>query len=570
MFKTILKIAVLSATAITLLSACGAAKKALGSAADDALNAALAKAEKRYEKRYTEAISNLTDDNGDPLKVYIDDDGTPFHVTIDENGDPIKVPIDDKINPIKAKTDDKGNPIQVTIDDKGNPIQVNIDDKGNPIQVTIDDKSDPLLTVAVDPKTAEICSRIDVQSLHQSPCDNDAASIQRLHESCLGFPWYWRCAEDDRYELARHEYCLDDPFWWAGYGCKFDDRYKSERHEYCLNNPFWWECGDYKDARHEICLNDPFSIGCAHHDRYDDVRHEHCLNNPFSRQCVEDNRYQNARLETCADNFSVECVDGGLEFYSVRIKFCNKPANAGHDACRVASEPQVDSEGRTKNEFLQGTADGLNTGSLLGYHSHATALPVVHILKLSDSDDGVAFFAGVAPEGGYYRYYAGILPDPNLGAPITQTRGTATWQGTFSVITTTTTPASTAYALSLSRIDKDFDLEIDFATKQLSASINGVKNTYRDYNVYNDYNTWELTHTDYRLSGVFADGKIEGRLEATRFRKYSDDGFWTRGARVQGLIGQDGAIGVFVDDTIVNFSSKNSFSGGFVARPPSK
>ncbi len=464
MFKTILKIAVLSATAMTLLSACGAAKKALSSAADDALNAALAKAEKRYEKRYTEAISNLIDDKGDPLKVYIDENGTPFHVTIDENGNPIKVTIDDKINSIKAKTDDKGNPIQVTIDDKGNPIPV-----------SIDDKSDPILAV---PTTAEICSGKELWHLWGSPCDKDEASIQRLHEDCLSSPFR---------------------LWPVG--------------------------------------------GCA-----------------------EDNRYHDARIEKCAVDFSWECEDAdGVEFYLVRIKFCNKPANAGHDACVTPLEPQVYSEGSYYNQFLQGTEDGLNTGSLHASAYDATA-PVVHILKLSDSDDGVAFFAGIRPDvvvngyAGLYGYHAGILPDPNLGAPITQTRGTATWQGTFSVID------SYIYNSDIFRADKDFDLEIDFATKQLSASINGVENNgVENKDTNNQLNPW--THIDYSLSGAFADGKIEGKLHATFL--FSDPKYNNvQSARVQGLIGQDGAVAAFIGnrDSIYD----GTFSGGFVARPPSE
>ncbi len=473
MFKTILKIAVLSATAITLLSACGAATRALNSAADDALNAALAKA----EKRYTEAISNLKDDNGDPLKVYIDDDGTPFHVTIDENGEPIKVTIDDKINSIKVKTDDKGNPIQVTIDDFGNPI----------------------VTTATAFTTAEICSSKSTWDLWQSPCDNDEVSIQRFHELCLDNLFSRGCADDDRYNDARHELCVKYLF---NPGCTDNDR--------------------YNDARHETCLNDPFHWGCAGNDRYNDVR----------------------------------------------IKFCNSPANVGHDACVAPLEPQVNSDrytspGYIQNQFLQGTADGLNTGSLHTSLSDATA-PVVHILKLSDSDVGVAFFGGIAPvldekqfAPGWKYYYAGILPDPNLGAPITQTNGTAVWQGTFSVID------SVSYVSDVFRTDKDFELQIDFATQQLSASINGVKN--KDKNNQLEPNL-KWIHSDYSLSGVFSDGKIEGRLYATRV--VEDNGgqeinWVARGARVQGLIGQDGAVAAFVADD-------NPFSGGFVARPPSE
>ncbi len=515
MFKTILKIAVLSATAITLLSACGAAKKALGSAADDALNAALAKAEKRYEKRYTEAISNLKDDNGDLLKVYIDDDGTPFHVTIDENGDPIKVTIDDKINSIKAKTDDKGNPIQVTIDDKGNPIPV-----------TIDYKSDPLLTVAADPATAEFCSGKNTLDLWESPCDNDAASIQRRHEHCLNNPFDTGCAGDDRYQDARTaEICSDkDTLDLWEHPCFNDVASIQRRHEYCLNNPFDWY---------------------------------------FGFECSTDDRYNDARLKKCAVDFSSTCAFGGEKFYPALIQFCNNPANAGHDSCVVQSEPQVNSRGKFDNEFLQGTADGLNTGSLRASFTDATA-PVVHTLKLSDSDGGVAFFGGIAPEGGYYRYYAGILPETNLGAPITQTSGTAVWHGIFSVITTATsywddrdvfdTDVSDTNVSDTFRSDTDFDLTIDFATKQLSASI-GIEN--KDNSNDLDF--------DYRLSGVFTEGKIEGRLYATKFLDYLQPE--DEVARVRGLIGQDGAVGVFITE---GSRIDVNFSGGFVARPSSE
>ena len=528
MFKTILKIAVLSATTITLLSACGAATKALNSAADDALNLALAKAEKRYEKRYTEAISNLTDDNGVPLKVYIDDDGNPFHLTIDENGDPIKVTIDDKINSIKAKTDDKGNPIQVTIDDNGNPIPV-----------TIDDKSNPILTVATGPTTAEICSGKGLWELSEPPCDKDEASLQRRHERCLNDPLNYDCMDDRYKDLRTAKICLNNPFVTK---CLDDDSYDNGRHEYCLKFPW-------------------YTSACTEDDRYDDARHQHCLNNPFDTKCPDDG-YQNARLETCAVDFRYECANGGLEFYPALIQFCNNQANADHDSCRVASEPQIGSYGTYYKQFLQGTADGLNTGSLRASDSDATA-PVVHILKLSDSDNGVAFFAGIAPKTEqrsyyYYHFYAGILPDSNLGAPITQTSGTAVWQGTFSVINSDTL-ASGAF-----RTDTDFELEIDFAEGRLSASINGVENNGVEKNKNLDSGRpW--AYTDYRLSGFFADGKIEAELEVTEFQEEgSDDESEVSLSRVRGLIGQDGAIGAFIGGL------RGSYSGGFVASPSSK
>ncbi|MCA8834443.1 MAG: hypothetical protein K8953_05085, partial [Proteobacteria bacterium] len=486
----------------------------------------------------------------------------------------------------------------------------------NPIPVTIDDKSDPILTAYTAPTTAEICSGKDVWQLWESPCDNDEVSIQRYHEYCLNDPW-GACLYDDRYENARHESCLNNPFpTW----CVEDGRYDDVRHEHCLNNPFDTGCaGDdrYQDARtaeicsdkdaaslwqspcdkheasiqrrDEYCLNDPFDTGCANDDRYKDARtaeicsgkdtldlwenpcdqheasiqrfHEYCLTKPFSSGCQYDDRYNSVRIEACTDNFSVECLHAvGVEIYALRIKLCNNPANAGHDACVAPSEaPHLDPYGYSSyfNQFLQGTADGLNTGWLRTSSTDESA-PVVHILKLSDSDDGVAFFAGVRPrsktrKGKYYnRFYAGILPDPDLGAPITQTGGTAVWQGTFSVITSST------YESDIFRTDTDFDLEIDFAKKQLSASIR----------VENKYNGNDLD-LDYRLSGAFADGKIEGRLQVTDFRKdRKSDAPWDALARVQGLIGQDGAVAAFIGN--IDGIYYGNFSGGFVARPPSK
>ncbi len=441
MFKTILKIAVLSATTITLLSACGAATKALNSAADDALNAALAKAEKRYLGNIEEIIA----DNGEIIQVY---------------------------------TDGNGNRFQVNLDDFGNLFQVK-DDNGNPIPVDIDDFGNPILAA---PTTAEICSGKDTWNLWIPPCDNDAGSIQRLHEICLNNPF-----ESD---LA---------------SCAWDDRYHDARLESCAVN---------------------FSAECE--------KHERCLYQGFDSECDEEFE---------------------LEFYSQRIKFCNKQAKADNSVSACPSEPEVNYYGGIENQFLQGTADGLNTGSLRASISDATA-PVVHILKLSDSDDGVAFFAGIAPDVGNdhysYSYYAGILPDNNLGAPITQKSGTAVWQGTFSVINSDTLDSGTF------RTDTDFDLEIDFAEGQLSASINGVeKNKNLDSGVI------EWAYTNYRLSGIFADGKIKGEIHATYV--LSDGDSWVDRARVQGLIGQDGAIGAFVPRDYWGL-----YAGGFVARPPSK
>ncbi len=106
-----------------------------------------------------------------------------------------------------------------------------------------------------------------------------------------------------------------------------------------------------------------------------------------------------------------------------------------------------------------------------------------------DRADGAAFFAaGRANDGGYYSY-AGILSGTNLGAPLTDTEGSAKWIGSYRFGGSFPT---------------DFVLNVSFGTGDGAGEIEALVQTHDVNNV--DY------HRDYHIAGEFDDtGVITGR-----------------------------------------------------------
>ncbi len=162
-----------------------------------------------------------------------------------------------------------------------------------------------------------------------------------------------------------------------------------------------------------------------------------------------------------------------------------------------------------------------------------------------DAKDGVAFMQ--ASNNTAIHFYSGILADTNLGAPLTETSGTADWQGQF-----------TALGIAIS---EDFTLEINFGTQKIETFIprGGTDNEF--YHLKGDYSdSGVITGTvDY---GQFSD--INARTPATTGRRF--------GGILTGLIGQDGAVGAFVSgkgnqNAITDGTGAGGYAGGFVACP---
>ena len=173
------------------------------------------------------------------------------------------------------------------------------------------------------------------------------------------------------------------------------------------------------------------------------------------------------------------------------------------------------------NELLQTTRNDLNIGTITG--------TAVHVNLATATYEDVAL-GGLATNGftafiGTANNYAGITSTTNLGVALVQTIGMGAWKGSFVVYeggATTTT---------------DFELMIDFAaTSKVSATIG-------------DYS---FTDISVNSNGTFGGGITLNRLNVP-------NGSGT----MSGIIGQDGAVGVFVSDSTADVS----YAGGFVATP---
>ncbi len=207
-----------------------------------------------------------------------------------------------------------------------------------------------------------------------------------------------------------------------------------------------------------------------------------------------------------------------------------------------------------KNQFLQGTEDGLNNGDITQVRTTATLeifptrtieLPPIPVIIESitfftathdgealdgDPTDGVAYFYGSsAPD--VHHYYAGILSGTNLGAPVSQDLPVANWQGQIGW--------SSALGSSLPTEPMDFTLSINFA----DSTING--------------------QVDLANSPAFVvNGSFTPRGLITGTTSYDNNGNDNDGM-LRGLIGEQGAVAAFISDENAN----TGYSGGFVVCP---
>ncbi len=201
-----------------------------------------------------------------------------------------------------------------------------------------------------------------------------------------------------------------------------------------------------------------------------------------------------------------------------------------------------------QDQFLRGTADGINVGGGVIVHStfNLNRATFDGVPLGGDAADGVAYFKdSVSLFGHAPRYeYAAIFSGTDLGAPLTETEGTAKWYGHIEspYITYGTSP----YA------NGDFTLDITFNAESADGSVGTVRALI-------DLGEKTLLEGKFDRNGV-----ISGTVEVGH--TLSDDGqtvsdtFYT--SVLTGLIGEEGAVGVFVSR-----SSNDINLGGFVAVP---
>ncbi len=310
-----------------------------------------------------------------------------------------------------------------------------------------------------------------------------------------------------------------------------------------------------------------------------------CITEPFHADC------QNLAFNTSRVNRLIACGDAGSTEDCVLATTGATSANWLRSFDGTANNPRLDTEPNdtnSRNQFLQGTEvipvplddnddpdpagheGGLNVGDV---RTTSNVRPQVYSLNLAealygeieedgrtrrtllladeegeptgDASDGVAFFYGSI--AGNANGYAGILAGTNLGTVPATTTPSATWNGQFRVI-------GNYFA------NKDFELEIDFGAESVEAFVQ-VKNDEDDPLHF-------LIKGTFNRNGVI-DGTVElgdytGNLRTATPLDNDDRG----SGMLTGLIGEEGAVGVFIKNpTDTNTADNFNFAGGFVAAP---
>ena len=394
---------------------------------------------------------------------------------------------------------------------------------------------------------------------------------------CAIDPFNTVCLGDNDYADARLSACRDD---------------SSNQHcsniisGICGDNPFDALCGDgYANARlsaiRGICRNNPFDSLCGN--GYANARLSACRDgtastwqcrttvagicsgNPFDPLCGSG--YTQIRRNACSiEPFTPRCA--GDVYNDLRVTFCAR--NAGtHPSCPAPepTTPQVTasvwadsfdeplshaaSNDDTGDKFLIGGATNLDRGGVgLHYESEPEERTLTFANAIfngaalgEDAADGVAFFHGYIRNdiGIYHNAYAGILSGTNLGAPLTNTEGSAKWFG--------------VYKDGSWLIQKEFILNITFGGEDKAGSIEAIVAKHGAY--------------DFFIKGDFDDaGVITGSVYVDFFRSNdlatraniinnADTNDYNWKYKLTGLIGEEGAVGV------------TSNASGFVARPAS-
>ncbi len=158
-----------------------------------------------------------------------------------------------------------------------------------------------------------------------------------------------------------------------------------------------------------------------------------------------------------------------------------------------------------------------------------------------DASDGVAFFFASAARDA--NAYAGILAGTNLGAVLPTTTESATWNGQITAL---------GYF-----IEKDFELDIDFSAQSLTAFVQVRDNDTRHFSISGTFNDNGV------ISGTVELGDYTDNINAPANLLANE----RRGTgQLTGLIGEEGAVGVFLKNPNDTGKSFN-FAGGFVAAP---
>ncbi len=332
----------------------------------------------------------------------------------------------------------------------------------------------------------------------------------------------------------------------------------------CINNPFASDCADdftdyYETARAnriQFCL-DSTTIDNI---KTSNLKNSLCTNSdtvaaictyaPFASICFDGDTYKTTRadkINDCRTNTTDPSCTGvtaspNAVAWEYRLK------NRDDNPIILTSAPSTTNR---RNQFLKDLEDksagNLDSGEIKGditvQASGSLNLQTATFNGTTplggDAADGVAYFSGRVNGQGPQYHYAGIFSGTDLGAPVTQTSGTASWVGRFQAINFTT--------------NEEFVLEIDF---------DGTGDKAGYIKAFVQARSWSR---HFYIDGSYnAHGVITGTVDFGIFTNDDRDGSTrTPNGTLTGLIGQDGAVGAFHS----NHTGGGGYAGGFVARP---
>ena len=340
---------------------------------------------------------------------------------------------------------------------------------------------------------------------------------------CLANPFHSSCHADMDTNSNPNTYFKD-----------YADDARAERVAFC-------EVDDSDDIRdHDYCFGRTFN-------------HDICLYDPYSRFCKDE--FFNADLNTTVKEQRTE-----------KVVFCGGDDNEQHGSCahvreRVTAATWAHgfvSALNTRiialtNEFLRAdNASELNKGSsgAQGTKLNLATSTFDYNAFGGDATDGVEFF-----EGSSNFYYAGILGGADLGKPLSGATRTLYWNGRISsTISTgkTNLNGSTEGMENGTIVETDFTLTINFngnggtLTSFAKAFLDDPDDTYY-YDIEGDFNARGLITRGTVVYAEFREGDKNNKVPNS-----------TTDATLSGIIGEDGALGVF---------QGADFAGGFVVHP---
>ena len=237
-----------------------------------------------------------------------------------------------------------------------------------------------------------------------------------------------------------------------------------------------------------------------------------------------------------------------------------------------------------KRQFLAGEAAGLDDTNTINATAFGLTLDSAMyngaaLTTTGDANDGYGLLFDIVgtrenplpPRNqipNQWVYYAGILADTDLGAPLIQTSGKFDWHGQIQIIRQGRLVTSTT---------QDFTLHITLgAVSGMDGSAGSISGFFGRV-VAGSSSSNNIAH-EYRLAGTYyTDGVIDGTVSYSTF--VGNDAPTTTPGFLTGLMGEQGAVGVFISGTgtkesiigTAGASTATTYAGGFVvsgADPP--